>query len=214
VGGRPKRKASFLIVDDDRIFSRATLRRYRAFGNARAVGSLAEAAHAIDRASWTGVVLDVSMPDGSGLHFLERVRNEAQAPPRSVLVCSGLCDPELRSRSTSLSAVFLSKLADPEAHRRFARRSIAAEYVRDEAAERVADIAQDLDLTAMQTRVLALEVSAMPRDRWADTLGIGRNTIKSHINRLCKRAGAATLVDLAGPITHAVMCPDEHTTIH
>jgi DNA-binding NarL/FixJ family response regulator len=200
--------ASFLIVDDDPSFASAAARQYRSFGAARAVGTLTEAAYAIHHDRWTGVVLDVLFPDGSGLDFLAGARrtNAWTESLRSVLVCSGMDEAKMRARSRSLAACFLPKLAEPSGHCRFARRAIAAEYVRDEAAEGVAEIAQQYALSAMQTRVLALQVAAVPRADWAELLGgVKASTIKTHVHRLCKHANASSLAELAAPIISSVM---------
>lgn len=203
---RSNTSATFLIVDDDRAFARSAARQYRHFGRTHTVGSLAEARVALEEALWTGLVLDVSLPDGSGLEFLTRARQAAERVARSVLVCTGLPDESvIESQTHRLEANFAAKRWGPTRHQRFARRAIAADIVRDEAAELTADVAQRADLSAMQTRVLALQVAAIPRTEWPQILGVKANTIKTHIKRTCKRAEAPSLQALARPIARAVL---------
>lgn len=201
--------SSFLIVDDDKWFARSAARQYRSFGDTQFVSSLSEAAAAIRAVRWTGVVLDVCFPEGSGLEFLAAVRRVPRSRDwlRSVVICSGLPNEDrLRAQCQSLEADFIPKGAEAESHTRFARRAIAAEYVRSDAAIEVATLAQHYELSAMQTRVLALQVAAVPRDEWSSLLGgMTSNTIRTHVKRVCKTANVSSLSALATPITSGVM---------
>lgn len=70
-------KKQILIVEDEQIFARAVARRLEREGFVcRTVISLGDAETAIEQAPPDLVLLDIRLPDGSGLDFLERLRGE------------------------------------------------------------------------------------------------------------------------------------------
>ena len=66
-----------LVVEDEVIFAKAVARRLSRDGYVcDAVASLADAEAAIREAAPDLLLLDMRLPDGSGLDFLERLRSE------------------------------------------------------------------------------------------------------------------------------------------
>lgn len=209
--------ATFLIVDHDVPSARALARGYRELGRTKIVRRIAHAAREMQRQPWTGLVLDGELPDGSGLDFLDRLivleplRRQLRTGHaiRSVLVSS--LRPELvrPTRSSPFLTAVIPRSPEPVRHGLFARQAIAAEHVRAPAAILVANVAQRHRLSAMQTRLLALQVAAVPRDEWFDLLGVTANTLKTHARRLCKSTGVSSVSALAAPIIRATMQRDD-----
>jgi len=80
---RVAKGARVLIVDDEKLFAAAVRRRLEKAGYACAVaGTLAEAKSELDRALADVVLLDLRLPDGNGMQFLEQLRRtpDAAAP--------------------------------------------------------------------------------------------------------------------------------------
>jgi two-component system response regulator TctD len=64
-----------LVVDDEPLMARSLDRHFRRQGcSVRIAASLAEAAGAAGEGPWDLVLLDVSLPDGSGLALITRLR--------------------------------------------------------------------------------------------------------------------------------------------
>ncbi len=64
--------AEVLLVDDDNIFLDATAELLKLLGhNVKAVSSVARARELIDEFHFTHMILDLILPDGSGLHLLD-----------------------------------------------------------------------------------------------------------------------------------------------
>jgi hypothetical protein len=60
----------------------------------------------------------------------------------------------------------------------------------------------------METRMVALDAATVPRREWAAILGITDASIKTYVERVLEKAGAAALKELSAPITRAAMTGD------
>lgn len=75
-------RARVLVVEDEALFARAVARRLEKAGYAcRTVGRLAEAEATLREEGADLMLLDMRLPDGSGLDFLQRLRERADAQP-------------------------------------------------------------------------------------------------------------------------------------
>ncbi len=65
--------ADVLLVDDDKVFLNATAELLLLLGhNVKVTDSVANARELIGQYRFTHMILDLILPDGSGLHLLER----------------------------------------------------------------------------------------------------------------------------------------------
>lgn len=207
-------EARFLIVEDDETIQRVVCRYFLRFGPARGVSTIAEASDACTSEAWTGLVLDVGLPDGDGLDWLARVRavgsmRRALSPRleewfAATLVLSGVDGDEVRVRSEELGATFLEKPGECAQFGQFARYAIAGEHLAAPAAQCVAAEAHRLGLSTMETRVLCLEVSGLRRKDWPEILRISSSTVRTHVERSQAKA-RLSLRNMARPIIQAVM---------
>ncbi|MBN1656034.1 MAG: response regulator [Deltaproteobacteria bacterium] len=110
-----------LIVEDDEFMLRALERFCSAYGQTVAVSTVRDALKALDR-ELAAVVLDVKLPDGSGLTVLEKIREKQADLP--VLVLTGLDPTDIEEQALSLKAEFLSKSDDSSKLKDFLRRAI------------------------------------------------------------------------------------------
>lgn len=101
--------ADVLLVDDDKHFLEATSELLKLLGhNVKAVDSVAGARELIETFHFTHVILDLILPDGSGLHLLESL--SAKGDTRIVLVTG---HPSVKSIVKNLYGSNVSYLIKP-----------------------------------------------------------------------------------------------------
>lgn len=104
-GGEPR--PSYLIVEDSVAYGRSLKQVLGRWGDATIVRSARDAQVAVRAKAWSAVVLDVHLPDGSGLDVLARIRGLRPATP--VLVLTGDNEPEAINLACELGASFAVK---------------------------------------------------------------------------------------------------------
>lgn len=188
--------ARFLIVEDRPEVMRALRRifeRHRPVAHAESI----EAARALfeeDR-TWTGVVVDVGLPDGSGLDFLEWLRTQAYRGP--ALVLTGRLESRVVARTHSLRAEYLVKPGAVENLRAFAKRCVAAEQLDDaRLRDHIEWYARSLDLSEREVKLLRVIVTGANRSQAASTLNMSENTVKSQARTLLRKANEKSLAAL------------------
>ncbi|MEZ4337858.1 MAG: response regulator [Sandaracinaceae bacterium] len=195
-------RPEFLLVEDDELSARAMARLIRRHGDVRIAGSLAEAREMLgDPANWAGMLVDVTLPDGNGLDFVEEVRaRDARVP---ILVLTGGFDPRRTNRAQTLDAEFAFKPLDVDNLVPFAERACAAFRVDDRAvAAVIARRARESGLTPREMDVLGLVIASegSPRMNTAEALGVSANTAKVHIGSILRKTGSQKLADLVQSI--------------
>lgn len=103
-----------LVVDDDPISRRAIALQIEHLGHrALQAGSGRQALQIIAQEAVDAVLLDVIMPDVSGLHVLQRIKAEQHTENLPVLIMTGLADQEMRLTALASGAEeLLSKPVD------------------------------------------------------------------------------------------------------
>jgi CheY-like chemotaxis protein len=114
-------RGAILVVEDDDFMRRAIERYCASYAPTVAVSTVRDAINALDR-NLIAAVLDVELPDGSGLTVLEKLRE--QNPILPVLVLTGNVTAEVASRAYELGAEFLSKSDDSTRLKDFLNRAI------------------------------------------------------------------------------------------
>ncbi len=174
---------AFLVVEDDAFAARTFVALIRAQAFARSVSTVKQALTAIDQRPWTGLLLDVTLPDGSGLDLLERLRGERNEVP--VLVVTGSHDPTVANRAHRLGASCVFKPDVVADLRTFVHRAITAtsdNQTRTLAAVR--SLRRRLQLSGRELDVVELLALGVPRERLADELDVSENTVKTTVRRL------------------------------
>jgi DNA-binding response OmpR family regulator len=137
--------ARILVVDDDAVLGSWLARIIAQSGaNATVLGTWRAAADQLSESTeWKACILDVSLPDGSGLDLLARLRETARSVP--VLVLTGLLDHDIANAVFDLGAQYLVKPVATPMVERFLRR---ADGTRDKAecpaVVMDADVSEDL----------------------------------------------------------------------
>lgn len=197
---RVRAKGEFLLVEDDAAIARAVGRLLEKVRPTRHVTGVTAAKIALaTRGKWTGLVVDIGLPDGSGLDVVGVARQRWPSLP--ALVLTGSTQPADINRSFTLRADFLVKPGSPEAIKAFARKAIARESIDD---ERVADVVDqivvEVGLTTRERDVLLVAIEDVGRSGVAHALGVRENTAKTHVRTLLKKTAAGSLEDLANRI--------------
>jgi CheY-like chemotaxis protein len=100
--------ARFLVVEDDAIVRRALARIVRPFGEAALAASVGEARRILSTPrAWRGFVIDIHLPDGSGLHLLEDAR--VSFPDTPAIVLTGSLEGDAINAAYDLGAAYLVK---------------------------------------------------------------------------------------------------------
>ena len=114
-------RGKILIVEDDEFMLRALERFCANYSSTIAVATFRDAVNAIGQ-NLVAVVLDVHLPDGSGITFLEKIRERDPRVP--VLVLTGDVSTWIVDRARALGAEFLSKIDDSSRLKSFLRRAV------------------------------------------------------------------------------------------
>jgi FixJ family two-component response regulator len=183
----------FLVVEDDPQTAQSVARvleRCRptvmAFTLERALSLLAQPRE------WTGAVIDLGLPDGSGMTAVEFVRDRSPLLP--VLVLTGRHDRISINQAHSLRAEFVCKPATESDLDRFARRAVTFERVSEQRlAELVDGLCQRKSLTPRESEIVAAAMADVPRAALLEQLGISENTLKSQVRRLLRKTGHDSL---------------------
>jgi DNA-binding NarL/FixJ family response regulator len=184
---------SFLVVEDDQQTSQMLLRLLGRIRPTEVVNSVREARRILAPwKRWTGLVVDVGLPDGSGMDVVTDARQRYPLLP--VLVLTGRNDRGVINRSFELRAEFVVKPAEGAELLGFVRRAIAFERVPiDRVAWVIDEVARNYGLTTRESELIAACVSNTPRVRLAEQLGVTDNTLKSQIRSLLRKTGCETL---------------------
>ncbi len=98
---RELRMALILVVEDEHLLRWSIVRRFENLGHTvHSASSVAQAEAMLAKAKPEFVVLDLRLPDGHGLDFLERSQRELCGVP--VLVMSAVLDPGEEARAVAL----------------------------------------------------------------------------------------------------------------
>jgi DNA-binding NarL/FixJ family response regulator len=148
------------------------------------------------RSLWCGAILDIGLPDGSGLDLLDAFR--AKAPRAPALVLTGQCSPELINRAQRARAEYAVKPAAPANIQAFL--SLVTEFLDARSREIdviIAELASRHRLSACEQKLLAASARGTSRKELATELGIAENTVKTQMRALLRKCeDAEQLSDL------------------
>ncbi len=188
--------SGFLIVEDEPTLARSLARHLERHRDVTIVGTMADARRAVDEQQWTGIVLDLILPDGFGLELLEEVRERRAHTP--VLVLTGEFRRDIVNRCQTLRAEYVCKPASQENLQPFIQGALSQERVADDViGKRLDHLTRQLGLTRRETELLTLALDGLSRRELAEKLGVAENTVKAQIRSLLKKSGARSLATLA-----------------
>lgn len=186
--------STILVVEDDPLFARVLTRFFTRYGIVKLARSCAAARDLLeDPAPLAGVVLDVSLPDGSGLDLLAEYQGRLNGIP--ALVLTGHVDPDLINRAQRLRAEYACKPFDYSNLEAFASRVVLH---RSAAADRrtVERWSRRYALSPRETELVAAVMAGTSREELPEVLGLSENTVKTYVRRILSKSGARDLADL------------------
>ncbi len=193
--------AVIAVLEDDPAVRDAVGGLLRARGHeARIFGSIAEFRAGMAPGLFDALLLDVRLPDGSGLDALAFAQ-ESDVDVSAVFL-SGHGDVPLATRAMKAGAAdFLEKPAQPAQLLASLERAAAATAARRSARRRQSDAGARLaGLTLRETQVLACLVDGLTSKEAARVLGLSPRTVEAHRARIFAKTGcenAAALIRLA-----------------
>jgi DNA-binding NarL/FixJ family response regulator len=177
-----------LVVEDDPHVAQAIGRLVPHGRPAIAVRSIAMASEVLaSGAPLAAAVIDVRLPDGSGLDVLRLLRKSHPYLP--AVVVTALLSRELVNEVTALRAQYICKpdFGDP----------LLAFFGALDQADEQEDMLQRacaaLHLNPRETEILRQSFQGVPRGRLAEVLGISENTLKKQIRSLLTKTSQSSL---------------------
>ncbi|HEX9622107.1 MAG TPA: response regulator [Polyangiaceae bacterium] len=183
----------FLVVEDDFHLAQTLARVLGAVRPTDFAGSIVQAKRQLDaHPRWTGLVVDIGLPDGSGLELVAHARTLFPLVP--VMVLTGYRAAEAINRSHTLGAEFVCKPGNQEHINRFMHRAVAMERVSDERVTRVLEeLARRCRLSPRETDLVAAAVSNASREELCQRLSVSPNTLKSRVRAVLRKTDHNTL---------------------
>jgi DNA-binding NarL/FixJ family response regulator len=191
-----------LVVEDDerdaRTMRLALTRRSRDLLVASTVAEVR--AMGADRLrTLTGAVIDLGLPDGSGLD-LERLLRK-RAPGLPVLLITATRSDELVNMCQHLDLEIAYKPPKRKNLRVFAlRASLARRIDNKRLASALAALVEEHDIKPREQDVLVCILRGLSRRDIADTLGLAEPTVKMHIRSILKKTGMSSMHQLASEV--------------
>jgi DNA-binding NarL/FixJ family response regulator len=183
---------SFLVAEDDVRVGRILARALSAHGSTELVQTVAEARERLAVRAFSALVVDVGLPDGSGLQVARIARARDSSVP--VLFLSGRVDATRLAEAHTLDAHYLLKPIDVSQLEVFALRVLSRSRVREARIHgAVAQWAHTHDLTGTEAALLELAARGAARSELAVRREVAPSTIKKQIQTLLDKTGDGSL---------------------
>jgi two-component system invasion response regulator UvrY len=196
-----------IIVDDHPVVRRGLKQIIAAEQGMQVVGeaeNAQEAIRVIRRTVCDAVVLDITLPDGSGLDVLGRLKSENPTLP--VLIMS-IHDEELyalRVLKTGASGYLMKNSIPEELVKAIRKISSGGKYISSSLAERMASEPASPDtplhekLSDREFQIMRLIASGKSLKEIGEALCISGKTVSSYRSRILEKMGMKTNADLIG----------------
>jgi len=178
-------RAQVLVVEDEVLVARAYRRALRPHVSVEIAHTAARARALLPSSDWLLLIVDVALPDGSGLDWLAWARE--QGHHNEAIVFSAFQDVELVNRAFQLRARYLVKPCGLDT---------LLSYVGEVLDARNANVSQwtkRYGLTEAETELLALAMRGNAREEIAVERGTSPSTTKNQIRSLLSKTGDRSL---------------------
>lgn len=198
------RNGCVLVVDDEERVASSVVRAASRHAPAFRAASLHEAL-AMSRMpgkKWIAAIVDVGLPDGSGLDLVRRLREHLPGLP--VLVMTGREERHIANEAQAGGAYFAFKpigIADVDA---FMRRVITA-LPRSKVAAALDALARSADLSIRETEILELTLEGLSRAALRERFDVKDSTLKTQIRSILTKCGEPDLDALVQRILGAAV---------
>lgn len=194
----------FLVIDDDPIATGSISRVLGRFGAVTTAASAAEGrARMSARPAWSGLVIDLWLPDGSGLDVLACLRERMPLAPAILL--SGDMAPEAVNAAFALDARCLCKPCPTDLLRQFALDALTAQReIPVRIVKAVSDLATRHALTPAQTEILLSVVRGIDRASIVASRHVSANTHKTQVRGILRKTRTLSLGELRDRVLRSV----------
>lgn len=183
---------SVLVVEDDPGIRGCISRSFAKRMTVTMAATIAEASAIIRSGiALRGAVLDLVLPDGSGLDLLEQIR--PHYPDLPVTILSGHLEHDIVNRAFKLGAHYLVKPLSADDLERLAS-WFSHMGTLDVSPSR---LAERFALTPRESELLALSLGGFRRDVIRARLGVRESTIKKTVARLLRKFEVGSLREIA-----------------
>lgn len=191
----------FLVVDDNTVLCREIGRLLTAYGASILAGSLGDARRTLNRANvWSGIIVDIHLPDGSGLDLVAGARQMHPAIP--VLVISGDLEAENINGACLPGVSFLAKPFKKKDILQFAE---AAQACTDALTFVLRAHAERFGFSRGEADILKGAVQGEDRRQIAARRNCSLNTLQSQISSMIRKSGGVSFQELVfGVLREAV----------
>jgi two-component system response regulator DesR len=179
-----------LGVEDDRILGRM-LRRALADHDVHMVTHVAAARELASQKRFGAWILDIHLPDGTGLELLRWARERGDTTP--ALVMTGVLETDFANRAQLLGAEFIYKPVTKANLDAFLARVAAGTATTtgalDRVASRLAELVAEASLSNRERDIVGALARGVARADLAAELGISENTVKTTTRKLLRKTG-------------------------
>lgn len=174
-----------LVVEDNDLVARAFQLLIENYAEVALAPNAAAAKRVLQAADFTAIVLDIRLPDGSGLDVLAHARERGYEGP--ALIYSGNHVPSELNRAFALRAEYLVKPAPAEALVSFVKRAALRRTTR----VWIESWAERHQLTPVERALFVAAADGQTRSQLAAQFG---TTTKTHVHNLLAKTGDASLL--------------------
>ena len=165
--------------------------------------TLAQAKAELDRASFEAAIVDIGLPDGSGLDLVEELRG--RCPEMPIAILSASLEPSLINRAQLLNCTYVCKPDFGHNLRSFVRAVVSTRWTPDESTARALGyLANSNELSIRETQVVAMSLAGLSRRDIASGLGVSENTIKTQVRSILDKTERDTLSDVVWEVHNLV----------
>lgn len=189
----------FLVVEDDDAVGSLFRRILTGYGEVILTTSVTSASEALRTARVHGLLVDLRLPDGSGLDVIRLARSRFGSIP--ALVCSGAREDEWLSASHAVDAHFLRKPVELASVEVFAERAARA-HTTPESIVHAALVSwnERHALTPVQLDLVERAAHGLTAADVAVSRGVLPNTVKKQIHQLLERVSGDSFADVGNRI--------------
>jgi DNA-binding NarL/FixJ family response regulator len=180
-------KPRVLVVEDNSLVARAFEMLIEPYADVELAADAASAKRALESGGWTAVILDIRLPDGSGLDVLAHARVRGYDGP--ALIYSGNHDAAQVNRAFALDADYLVKPAPSESLTGFIKKAVERRTMRTW----MAAWAERYELTPAETTILVAAAEGRTRSE-IDAEQTTAATAKTHVHNLLAKTGDGSLL--------------------
>jgi DNA-binding response OmpR family regulator len=182
---------AFLVVEDEAGVRRVLARALAAFGHVEVATTCAAARAALLTRPFDAVIIDVRLPDGSGLDLIAPAC--AESPGVCVLVLTGSTDHAVICRIHEEGARYLLKPCHPKHLAIVAAEALSRRTARERRTRVTLERwAKDYSLSDTEIELLSLGADGVARDEFSRLRGVRPDTIRKQIQTLLQKTGDDT----------------------